>query len=162
MAKTASGLPATAVDTAVQFARQARTLPVGALLGLSLGMLLSGVLYYGFDRRIPGWLAALAIPFCIAAGIGVQKLLHWKYGWKVDTELERARIRHETDLKLSELRDRLAAGVLTPEQAQRIGAQIAREGLLGKPRPRGPRPPRRPRSPINPPQPPETPLKPAA
>ena len=133
----------TAVDTAVEFARKSSTLPIGAVLGLSAGIALTGILYYTPGRAVPLWLLSLCIPFCIATGIGVQKVFLWKYGWKVETDLRRARIKRDTDLKLRELRERLAGGVLTAEQAQRIGARIAREGLLGPPKSRGPRPPRR-------------------
>jgi hypothetical protein len=124
-------------------AQKARTLPAGALFGLSLGLFLTGLLHYTLSPRLPLWLLGLVVPFSTAGGIGIQKFLHWKYGWKLDTELRRARSKHDTDLKLEELRERLADGVLTAEQSQRIGAQIAREGLLGPAKPRGPRPPRR-------------------
>ena len=139
------------VGSALDVAQKARTLPVGALFGLSLGIFLTGLLHYTLSPRIPLWLLSLAVPFGTAGGIGIQKFLHWKYGWKLDTELHRARAKHDTDLKLEELHQRLDAGVLTAEQGQRIGAQIAREGLLGPSRPRGPRPPRRRKDPPEPP-----------
>jgi hypothetical protein len=163
MAKTSGSpsLPGSLVGSALDMAKRARTLPVGALLGLSGGLALTAVLHYALGDRIPLWLLGLSVPFTMVSGIGIQKLLHWKFGWKLDTELEHARSKHQTDLKLTELKERLAAGVLTPEQAQRIGAQLAREGLLGPPRLRGPRPPRRkndsPRTPES-----AAPLQPAA
>jgi hypothetical protein len=144
------------VGSAVDVAHKARTLPVGALLGLCLGILLTGTLHYTLSPRIPLWLLSLVVPFGTAGGIGIQKFLHWKYGWKLDTELHRARAKHDTDLKLEELHERVDAGVLTPEQAQKLGVQIAREGLLGPPKGRGPRPPRRRKDP------PQPPLAPAA
>lgn len=145
----------TAVDTAVEFAKKSSTLPIGAALGLSAGIALTSILYYTPGRVVPLWLLSLSIPFCVATGIGVQKFLHWKYGWKVETELRGARIKRDTGLKLRELRDRVAAGVFTAEQAQRIGAQIAREGLLGPPELRGPRAPRWRKLPTPPIEPPE-------
>lgn len=153
----------TVVGSALDVAKSSRNLPVGALLGLSGGIALTGVLHYAVTPRLPLWLLSLAIPFCTLSGVGLQKLLHWKLGWKLDTELRHARDKHETDLKLAELRERVAAGVLTEEQGQRIGAQIAREGLLGPARPRGPRPPRRRKEHQDlPGAPPVAPLKPAA
>jgi hypothetical protein len=131
------------VGSALDVAKTSRSLPVGALLGLSGGIALTGILHYTVSPRIPIWLLSLTVPFCTLSGVGVQKVLHWKFGWKLDTELRHARDKHETDLKLAELRERIAAGVLTAEQGQRIGAQLAREGLLGPAKPRGPRPPRR-------------------
>ena len=165
MAKTpvAPNWASTVVGSALDIAKTSRNLPVGALLGLSAGIMLTAALHYALMPGIPVWLLSLAVPFCTLSGVGIQKLLHWKFGWKLDTELHHARIKHDTDLKLDELRERVAAGVLTPEQGQRIGAQIAREGLLGPARPRGPRPPRRKQ--VNPdPSPPAqpAPLKPAA
>ena len=151
------------VGSALDVARSSRTLPVGALLGLSTGIALAGVLHYLAAPAVPVWLLGMAVPFCTLTGIGIQKLLHWKYGWKLDTELHHARVKHDTDLKLAELRERVAAGVLTAEQAQKIGAQIARQGLLGPPRPRGPRPPRRRQDRPEPSAaPPPDPLRPAA
>jgi hypothetical protein len=164
MAKTPapSTWASTVVGSALEVAKGSRNLPVGALLGLSAGIALTGALHYAFTPTIPMWLLGLAVPFCTLSGVGIQKLLHWKFGWKLDTELHHAKLKHDTDLKLAELRERVAAGVLTAEQGQRIGAQIAREGLLGPARPRGPRPPRRRKDRSDPPLSATDPLKPAA
>ncbi len=137
-----AGWATTAINTALEFARKSSNLPVGAVLGLAAGIALTGILYYTPGRVVPLWLLTFSIPFCIATGVGVERLLHWKFGWKFETDLRRARIKHETDLKLIELRERLTAGVLSPEESQRIGARIAREGLLGPARPRAPRKPK--------------------
>jgi len=150
------------VGSALDVAKTSRNLPVGALLGLSAGIALTWALHYGVTPRIPLWLLGLAVPFCTLSGVGIQKLLHWKFGWKLDTELHHARVKHDTDLKLEELRERVTAGVLTQEQGRRIGAQIAREGLLGPARPRGPRPPRRRKEPALKPAASLDPLRPAA
>jgi hypothetical protein len=109
-----------------------------------------------FDPDLkPGWMGYWTI-IALAAGAGavLERVIHYLAGRWVDPVLMHWGSRWETKLELDKLKDYVARGVISQDDAKRIADRIAKRDVAGGPRPVRNRPPtyrkRRPSAPSAP------------
>ena len=140
--KSEPGLFSSPLTSAVALAQKARTLPLGAVLGLALGLaVLVGIHYLSPGTPRPASMVGLFLGFCVFAGIGVERALHLLFGWRVDPKRRFLEDKRNAELKLTRLHELEQAGLFDPVRVRRIAERIAMQELFGVPKPRGPRGP---------------------
>jgi hypothetical protein len=148
-----SGLASSVVSAAVGLGQKAKTLPLGAVLGLGFGLAAAGGLYLLIPSvRAHVWLGTLLLPGCVLMGVGIERVLYMKFGYRVGPKRRFQEAKEEADRRLARLHEHLAAGVFSKERAHRLADRIAMQELFGAPKLRGPRAPYRKSRPLDPPQ----------
>jgi hypothetical protein len=138
--KSEPGLLSSPLSSAVALAQKARTLPLGAVLGLAIGLaVLVGLHYLAPAVPRPASMVGLFLGFCIFAGIGVERSLHLLFGWSIDPKRRFLQDKRNAELKLGRLHELEQAGLFDPVRVKRLAERIAIQELFGLPKPRGPR-----------------------
>jgi hypothetical protein len=107
------------------------------------------------------WLGTLLLPCAVLMGVGIERILYLRFGYRVGPKRRFQEAREEADRRLERLYQHLAAGVFSKERAHRLADRIATQELFGAPKPRGPRGPyRKSRPALDPPQPSPEPQQP--
>lgn len=136
--------------------------PLGAIAGL-VGAAAANLTA---PELVPdGWMEAPFTLACVAAGMLLERTLHYAVGWYLDPTIQHLAASREAKKSMAKLHYYKSIGYLTETQAAGIAANIARRDIAGRTRaavvPRGPRTPykRRPKAPAVPavPAPPEAP-----
>jgi hypothetical protein len=144
-----SGLASSIVSAAVGLGQKARTLPLGAVLGLAFGLAAAGGLYLLVPSvRAHAWLGTLLLPGCVLMGVGIERVLYLRFGYRTGPRRRFQEAKEEADRRLARLHEHLAAGVFSKERAHRLADRIAMQELFGAPRLRGPRGPYRKSRPV--------------
>ena len=143
-----SGLASGVVNAATELGRKARTLPLGAVLGLGAGLAVGGALYLLMPSLRPhAWLGTLLVPCSVLIGVGIERVMYVAFGYRVGPRRRFLEAKQEADRRLERLREHEVAGVYSKERAHRLADRIATEELFGTPRARGPRGPYKKRRP---------------
>src|SRR5262245_40033925 len=83
--KERPGFLSSPLASAVSLAQKARTLPLGAVLGLAIGLAVLVAIHYLLpEQRMPVAMVGLFLAFCVFTGVGVERTLHLLFGWRVD------------------------------------------------------------------------------
>jgi hypothetical protein len=136
--------------SAVSLAQKARKLPLGAVWGLALALLVLLALHYlAPGMKKPAWVAPAILATGVFAGVGIERSLHLMFGWNLDPKIQFLRSKKEGDLKFDRLKQLTEAGVFSEKEAHQIAVRLGRIELLGRAKPRGPRGPYKKRPPAD-------------
>ena len=126
-------------------------------LGAMLGIVTAASMNYLVPELTPdGWMQAPFTVSCIAAGMLLERTLHYVIGWYLDPRVQHLGASREARIQLAKLREYQQAGIIPEKDAKRLAAQIAKRDVAGTHFiPRGPRGPYRKRTkpPADPPAP---------
>lgn len=139
-----SALAGSVVSAAAELGRKARTLPLGAVLGLGFGLAVGGAVYLTVPSLRPHvWLGTVLVPGCVLVGVGVERILYMMFGYRVGPHRRFREAKETADRRLERLYQHQSAGVYSKERAHHLAERIATEELFGAPKSRGPRGPYR-------------------
>lgn len=102
--------------------------PLGAILGL-VGAAVANIV--APDLTPDGWMEAPFTLSCVAAGILIERSLHYFLGWYVDPRIHHLAASREARIQLAKLREYEKAGVIGVADARRIAARIAVRDVAG-------------------------------